>query len=115
MARSRTARTLGTARKHGRYSVGGNLYLLVAKSGSRSWVLRYKHAGQRHDMGLGSYPAVSIVRARAAVLEVRRQLAKGIDPLARSAAPSVATTFRDVAISFVADRSPAWRNEKTKM
>jgi integrase len=115
MAKSFTARALSTARKHGRYSVGGNLYLLVAKSGSRSWVLRYKYAGQRHDMGLGSYPAVSIVRARAAVLEVRRQLAGGIDPLVRSAAPPVATTFRDVAISFIADRNLAWRNKKTKM
>lgn len=115
MARSLTARTLGAARKHGRYSLGGNLYLLVAKSGRRSWVLRYKHAGKRHDMGLGSYPAVSIAKARASVLEVRRQLARGIDPLARLAAPSAATIFRDVAKSFVADRSPAWRNKKTKM
>jgi hypothetical protein len=38
----------------GRHSDGRNLYLLVKKSGSKSWVLRYQYNGVRRDIGLGS-------------------------------------------------------------
>lgn len=56
----------------GRYSDHGGLHLYVrapAKPGAeprRSWVLRYRFAGRRRDMGLGDYPAVSLADARKA-------------------------------------------------
>lgn len=37
-----------------RHGDGRNLYLLVQKSGSKSWVLRYQNNGNRHGIGLGS-------------------------------------------------------------
>ena len=45
--------------------VGGNcLHLNVAKGGSKSWVHCVTIEGIRRDIGLGSYPDVSLVRAR---------------------------------------------------
>ena len=35
---------------------GAGLYMRIAASGARSWVLRYQIDGKRRDMGLGPYP-----------------------------------------------------------
>lgn len=40
--------------KPGRHGDGAGLYLLVAPSGSRSWMLRVQSGGKRRDIGLGS-------------------------------------------------------------
>ena len=50
--------------KPGRYSDGGGLYLVVAKGGTKSWVLRITIAGKSTDKGLGGFPAVSLQQAR---------------------------------------------------
>ena len=52
--------------RRGSTHVGGvrGLILNVTKYGSRSWVLRYQVAGKRRDLGLGSYPSVSLADAR---------------------------------------------------
>ena len=51
---SLTDRTVRTA-KTGRHGDGDGLFLVVAKTGRRKWVLRYQMAGQRRDMGLGPF------------------------------------------------------------
>ena len=38
----------------GRYTDGQGLQLLVKSSGARSWVMRYRFAGQYRDTGLGN-------------------------------------------------------------
>ena len=43
---------------------GGGLYLLVADSGAKSWVLRFQLKGRRRDMGLGSAELFSLAEAR---------------------------------------------------
>jgi hypothetical protein len=53
---------------------GGGLYLRVApnrrdangkeKPGSKAWVFRFQLNGKRRDMGLGSYPDISLAEAR---------------------------------------------------
>ena len=45
-----------------RYPVGGvaGLHLYCKPSGSKSWVLRVKVGDKRKDIGLGSYPSVSL-------------------------------------------------------
>jgi hypothetical protein len=48
-----TAKFVKTA-PPGRHGDGRNLYLLVKKSGSKSWVLRYQYNGGRRDIGLGT-------------------------------------------------------------
>ena len=46
-----------------------------------SWVLRYKAGTARRDMGLGSYPSVTLAQARDRAREAREALYQGIDPL----------------------------------
>ena len=68
----------------GRHCDGDGLYLLVSPTGRRSWVLRYQLRGKRRDMGLGSYPYVSLQVARQRAFE-ERSLVKvdGEDPITR--------------------------------
>lgn len=65
----------------GSYEDGDGLRLVVKAAGGKSWVLRYQVASKRRDMGLGSYPEVSLKTARLAVAEQRRLMASGIDPM----------------------------------
>ena len=71
MAGRLTARKVATA-KPGKHSDGGNLYLIVADTGSRKWVLRVQADGRRHDFGLGAVAQVSLVEARDAAATIRK-------------------------------------------
>jgi integrase len=60
------------------------LYLFPGtSSGKGKWVFRFKspETGKRRDMGLGSYPTVSLRDAREAALHERRQLESDKDPI----------------------------------
>jgi hypothetical protein len=41
--------------KPGRHSDGAGLYLNVSATGAKSWILMWKVAGKRREMGLGSF------------------------------------------------------------
>ena len=64
----------------GKYLDGAGLFFRKRASGSADWFLRFMLNGNRHEMGLGGYPALSLRAAR----ELREQYAKlaktGIDP-----------------------------------
>lgn len=53
-------------KSQGLYSVGGvtGLKLQVTSTGARSWILRTSIAGKIRDIGLGSYPSVTLKSAR---------------------------------------------------
>ncbi len=68
--------------KPGRYGDGSGLYLEVKDSGARSWVFRYQRGPKENWIGLGPFPLIALAKARAAVLEQKRLLLAGIDPLA---------------------------------
>lgn len=53
------------------------------EQGSKLWLLNYKHPikGTRTNLGLGKYPALSLVNARKKAAEARELIAMGIDPL----------------------------------
>ncbi len=93
----RAVRTVGV----GRYGDGDGLHLFVSENGRGKWVLRFQMNGARRDMGLGSYPAVSLADARIAAADARKLIAQDIDPLeARAAARKAAKpipTFGDIA------------------
>jgi len=63
MASKLTARKVETA-KPGKYSDGGNLYLIVSETGARKWVLRFTWRGRAKEMGLGSATSVLLADAR---------------------------------------------------
>lgn len=100
--------------RSGRHGDGGGLALQVSGSGSRSWIFMWKDGGKRTVMGLGAYPAVSLADARAKAEECRKQIAKGLNPLAESRRED-APTFAVAVERFLDDqRLAAWRNDKHK-
>ena len=80
MARKLTARKVETA-KQGKYSDGGNLYLIVSDSGARKWVLRFTWRGRAKEMGLGSAISVPLADAREKAADARRKVARGLNPI----------------------------------
>src|SRR5258707_10752616 len=77
-----TVQSVNRAKEPGLYADGGGLYLRVAPGGSKSWILRYRHGGKRHDMGLGSVRLLPLAEARQRALEQHRALRlQGINPL----------------------------------
>ncbi|MCQ4255415.1 tyrosine-type recombinase/integrase [Stutzerimonas stutzeri] len=66
----------------GTYEDGEGLRLVVKPTGRKSWLLRFQLAGRRREMGLGSYPEVSLKNARLVASAKRRHLTDGVDPLA---------------------------------
>ena len=66
----------------GRYGDGDGLYLIVKKSGRKSWLFRFRLNGRRRDMGLGSVSLsnnIDVVRKKAD--EARALVQAGEDPL----------------------------------
>ena len=97
----------------GRYSDGDGLMLKVKPGGSKSWVLRVQVDGKRRDIGLGSAKTVSLAEARQAADELRRKLARGIDPIAeRKQEKVVIPTFREAAVLVHEEHKAAWKNGK---
>ena len=80
--------------KPGRYPDGDGLYLVVAKSGSRSWTLRTTVDGRQREFGLGSAKKVSLKAARASARAKREQIDHGVDLTAP--VPTLATAARIV-------------------
>ena len=106
----------------GRWSVGGTdgLALQVTTSEARSWILRVRVAGKQREIGLGSFPTVTLAEAREKAREHRALLAQGGDPVAARRAAQSATaaerqaqqTFSTVASQYIAQHETSWKNEK---
>lgn len=117
----------------GLHSVGevDGLHLRVTPAGARSWILRYttgetryaksgKPYKVRRDMGLGSYPSVTLAMARDKARLVREKLDAGVDPVterkaasqARQAAELARLTFEDAASAVIKIKQAEARNIK---
>ncbi len=88
------------------------MYLLVKPNGARWWRFDYYRpgTGKRNTLSLGTYPDVSLKRAREKRDELRRLLADGIDPGDKRKAEAIATadTFEAVAREWYAKQSASW-------
>lgn len=102
----------------GRYSDGNGLLLVVRESGAKSWLWRGQANGRRRDIGLGTYPEVSLAEARDKAAVTRKQMRAGDDPVEAKRAAKKATatipTFRAAAEQVHAEREGDWRNNKHK-
>lgn len=58
------------------------LALRVRRTGAKSWVLRYRHAGQRREYVIGSAADLTASQARIHARRLRDRLAGGEDPMA---------------------------------
>jgi integrase len=108
-----TARKVVTA-KPGKYSDGGNLYLVVSTNGLRKWVLRFTWRGRAKEMGLGSAAAVSLADARERAATARRKIAQGLNPIDERKRTSGVPTFGEMADQVREVLSAGFRNEKHK-
>ena len=117
-----TARKVETLDTAGRYADGGNLYLLVGKSGAKSWVFLFRWEGKPREMGLGSAAKgmVTLARARERAGEARAMLTDGQSPLqakrddlvAVAAAKAAIPSFGEFAESLLDDIEGGFRNAK---
>ena len=95
----------------GRHGDGDGLYLNVSAGGTKSWVQRIVVDSRRRDIGLGSYPSVSLSKARELAAANRSLVAEGKDPLLEKRRSPI-PTFREAAIKVHEANLPRWRNEK---
>lgn len=130
-ARELSALAVSKFKTDGRYAVGGvdGLHLRVLGA-SRAWVLRIavgsrigrdgNAAIHRRDVGLGSYPEVSLAEARDRARELRRQVREGVDPVLKRREAKVETaleaakakTFEECASAYIEANRAGWKNEK---
>lgn len=82
---------------------GRGLVLLIDPSGGRWWRLRYRHGGREKQLSLGTYPDVTLKRAREKREEARQLVADGVDPSAKRQAERAARadTFEAIAREFL--------------
>ncbi len=75
------------------------LYVIIRPSGARWWRFKYAMAGREKLISLGTYPDVSLKRAREKRDEARRSVADGIDPSGKRQSEKIAQadTFEAVA------------------
>src|SRR5258708_26659024 len=113
MANKLTARKVETA-KPGKYSDGGNLYLIVSETGARKWVLRFTWRGRAKEMGLGSAASVPLGDAREKAAGARRKIAQGLNPIDERKRDGGIPTFGEMADDVRETLSAGFRNEKHK-
>jgi integrase len=112
---------------------GLGLYLQVdqgAEGGTKSWLYRYSIGGKGRQLGLGSYPTVSLADARNAATQQRALRAAGKDPLlekhaaraellaaiAAEKAPKPETrTFTQCAETYINEHKAGWKNAKSEV
>lgn len=99
--------------KKGYHADGGGLYLLVADTGTASWVFRFRRAGRLREMGLGSAAVFSLAQARVRAAEQRLVLAEGQDPIEarRAARAQPGRCWGQAADEFIETQAHGWKND----
>lgn len=104
------------------HSDGAGLYLRVTKDGNKSWVFVFPFPGYKspREMGLGSYPAVSLEKAREYAEAARLDVRNGIDPIEKKKKDrqlvalerGKAMTFDQCASAYIESHRAGWKNKK---
>jgi integrase len=103
-----TAKAVASARP-GKYEDGGGLRLVVSPAGAKKWVLRITIHGKRRELGLGSYPTITLAAARQKAAHLRGEVEAGRDP--RGPRPRV-LTFTHCAAQYIRAHRRGWRSRK---
>ena len=100
----------------GRYydKSGTGLHLLVDKRGSKYWVQRYTLNGKRRELGLGSFPNVSLLQAREQALISKRISKEGKDPKGQIKKQKEIPSFREAVDKYLEFKLTEFSNEKHK-
>ncbi|OSJ36473.1 integrase [Bradyrhizobium japonicum] len=102
---------------------GGGLWL-VTKGNGRYWILDYRFAGKRREMGIGPLYTIGLGEARQRAEGARALLRRGIDPIAHRAVEAIEAakvtasvmTFGKYADAYIdaAVKAGRWRGAKTE-
>lgn len=100
----------------GSYQDGRGLILRVSANLRKSWVFRYMMSKQRHDLTLGTFPALSLRDARLEADKYRLEIARGTDPAAerarlkatKASRTTASHTFRASAERYIRTHSSSW-------
>ena len=102
----------------GAYTDGNGLVLRVDQHGKR-WIQRLRIDGKGRNVGLGSFPSVSLAQAREIALDNLQAVKAGRNPIAEkraakdeAEAQAAIPTFAEVADRVIQLRRPTWRNAK---
>lgn len=98
----------------GWHADGGNLFLRVRETGTRSWFFRFKSAGKVREIGLGTPADRKLKEVRDLAALMRNAVANGHDPADVLKAPdeAEAKTFKAYAEELIAAKRVGWRNAK---
>ena len=104
-----------------RLNDGCGLHIRQTQKGRKFWYQDYTRHGKRTSIGLGPYPEVGLAEARRRSLDVRRQVAHGIDPKAARAKskqshddPNHPRSVRSIATQWFATQSVGWSADYAK-
>ena len=101
-----------------KFSDGLGLNLTLTSRTNVRWTYRYTFTGKAKEMGLGSYPEVSIVDARNLALEKRTLKSNGTDPILekntfkKQEQEKGKRRFSEVATNYIDDIKSTWKNPK---
>jgi integrase len=73
----------------------------VAPTGSKSFVLLYRHKGRPRRMTIGRYPVVSLAEARRRAIQALGEVAWGVDPQTQKTFKTHGTRFDETVDMFV--------------
>ncbi|HEV7288844.1 site-specific integrase [Sphingomonas sp.] len=97
----------------GRHVDVHGLHLLVRDSGTRSWVLRIQHEGERRDFGLGPAHEVSLAEARLLAADLRKAVRAGVDLSARKGrGRKSVSTFEEVTRDCYEAMKGGWKDQR---
>jgi integrase len=101
----------------GRHRVSASLYLIVRPNGVRRWAFRYTKPSTKRvtEHGLGSIELMTLAEAKEAVHEMRRLVARGVDPIEHERdTRTKQTTFAEAADGWIKTRASRWGNSQMR-
>lgn len=112
--RAFTTFRINAIKKPGKFADGNGLYLVVAPSGAKRWMLRTVVQGRRRDIGLGGLSLVSLAEAREKARSYRKTAREGGNPILerQRIQVAIAPTFEDLARTVHGQHKAGWKNPK---
>ncbi len=107
-----TVKAIDAISDPGRYRDGGGLYLVADNKTAKRWLLRIMVQGRRRDLGLGSYPLVSLSEARELARLYLKAARTGDDPTVTLRRSSSIPDFETVARDYFTQHKARWKNAK---
>ena len=112
-----TNKKIDNINQKGIYTDGDGLRLRVDKKINKNWIFRYQLFGKSKDMGLGRYPIVSLKDARKKIINAKKLIYDGKDPLEtkynlQQEQKRKIITFEKICDEFIKTFQVEWSNKK---